>query len=118
MRNSIAVVASTAVPVETARSHLLYSLRTCYLQGSATLVMGWASGRFGFLGIHTQAVANEGMNISGLLMCVASMGMMFFVKSVRVEQEEAAAVAGGKQRLLDEATLSDDSDRAKELRLR
>lgn len=47
--------------------------------------MGWASGRFGFFGLHQQEISNSAMNYIGLIMCVASMGVMFTVKSVKEE---------------------------------
>jgi hypothetical protein len=77
------------------------------LWGTATLIMGWASGRFGFLGINKQTVENQAMNIIGLLLCVASMGLMFQVKSVK-EEEEAARLHSG----LDHGLLLDDSSTA------
>ena len=57
--------------------------------GGSSLVMGWASGRFGILGVKTQKVENEAMNICGILLCIASIGIMFKVKTVKAEQEAA-----------------------------
>jgi len=90
--------------------------------GTACLVMGWASGRFGFLGVNQQAVANQAMNICGLLLCVASMGLMFQVKSVKQEQEEAAASGALDEGLLsgghDDGTLQRSSSQQREFALR
>ena len=51
--------------------------------------MGWASGRFGILGVKEQEVENQAMNIIGILMCIGSMAIMFNVKTVKAEQEAA-----------------------------
>jgi len=72
------------------------------LWGTATLIMGWASGRFGMFGIHKQRVESEAMNIVGLILCVLSMGIMFQVKSVKEEQ-------AARNSALDHQLLLDDS---------
>jgi hypothetical protein len=66
------------------------SIALVCLQGTAGLIMGWASGRFGILGIHPQKVENQAMNIIGLCACVCSMGIMFLVKTVKAEAETAS----------------------------
>lgn len=53
---------------------------------TSSLIMGWSAGRFGLLGVHAQAVASEGMNYAGLILCVISVSHMRRTPAVAVQQ--------------------------------
>jgi len=50
------------------------------LWGSSCLVLGWASGNFGFFGINKNSVDNISLNYLGFVIALLSMGIFFFVK--------------------------------------
>lgn len=74
--------------------------------GGAGLVTGWAAGRFGWFGLNTQAVDDQAMNYIGLVLCIAGMGIMFLVKTVKEEQAAAAAAGDLTHHLLTDEPLS------------
>ncbi|XP_037531517.1 transmembrane protein 144b [Nematolebias whitei] len=49
--------------------------------GSSSLLMGWASSRFGWFGIDPQEVSNPILNYCGAALCLVSGLIFFFVKS-------------------------------------
>ena len=49
--------------------------------GGSNLIVGWASGRFGFFGIKKQTdIALPALNYVGVFICMASLAIFFFVK--------------------------------------
>ncbi|KAM4585741.1 transmembrane protein 144b [Fundulus diaphanus] len=56
--------------------------------GSASLLMGWASSRFGWFGIDAQDVSRPVLNYCGAGLCLLSGLVFFFVRSdVKLQQE-------------------------------
>jgi len=56
--------------------------------GASCLVLGWASGNFGFFGITKNVVANPTLNYVGAAIALSSMLIMFFVKSGDDEKQK------------------------------
>jgi glucose uptake protein GlcU len=50
--------------------------------GGSNLLMGWASGKFGFFGIKKQSSNNETLNILGVVCSFLSLFVFFFVRTV------------------------------------
>lgn len=49
--------------------------------GSSNMLIGWASGSFGILGVTKTTVAHPSMNYAGVALAVVSMIIFFFIKS-------------------------------------
>lgn len=50
------------------------------LWGSANMLTGWASGRFGWFGLTKQAVKHAGLNSAGVVVAVTALVLFMFVK--------------------------------------
>ena len=72
--------------------------------------MGWASGRFGFFGITKQNdVANDWLNVLGVLVCLSSLAIYFFVETTLTDAEASAMKAeegGGEDADAEKALVS------------
>lgn len=72
--------------------------------GMANMVVGWASARFGILGVPQESFSSPGLNTAGVIVAVASMVVFAFIKPT-VEKVGARGKAGGdgaKEGLLDD----------------
>ena len=61
--------------------------------GMASMIMGWASARFGILGVYKQAISSSSLNTVGVLVAVASMVVFAFIRPT----VEKAGGKGGKR---------------------
>jgi len=58
---------------------------------TANLVVGWASGHFGFFGITPQTDINiPALNYAGVVVCLTSLGIFFFVKPTLSSSEDVS----------------------------
>lgn len=64
------------------------------LWGSSNMLIGWASGRFGILGVNQQSVSNSGLNYAGIGLAVCAMLTFMFVKP-SLEDDDAGSSSGG-----------------------
>lgn len=48
--------------------------------GSANLIMGWASGKFGFFGLKPETIPNPALNYVGVVVAICSLALSFFVR--------------------------------------
>jgi Transmembrane family, TMEM144 of transporters len=67
--------------------------------GSFNMLTGWASGRFGWFGLHKQPVSHPGLNTAGVCVAVLALIMFMFVKPE--EQQYAKAKREDEEGLLD-----------------
>lgn len=49
--------------------------------GTANLVVGWGSGRFGWFGLHANPIQDPTLNTIGVLFAIASLGVSFFIQT-------------------------------------
>ncbi len=68
------------------------------LWGITNMLIGWASGTFGLLGVTAQAVANPAMNYAGMGLAVVALLVYLFVKPVDAAAASAAASAASSRR--------------------
>jgi glucose uptake protein GlcU len=62
------------------------------LWGSSGMIMGWSLGFFGILGVNKQAVSSDIMNISGIIITVFAIIIMFFVKKSPITSKELPSI--------------------------
>jgi hypothetical protein len=67
-----------------------------------SMVMGWASGRFGLFGLTAQSVSNPTLNTVGVLIAVLALGVFAFVKPDVGDSKASKASAAGKKGEIDE----------------
>jgi glucose uptake protein GlcU len=56
--------------------------------GTANLVAGWGSGRFGWFGLDKDTINNPALNDVGVILAVISLGVSFFVRTTVVKPGE------------------------------
>ena len=65
------------------------------LWGTANMVTGWASSRFGLLGVHQQPVSNPSLNTVGAVLAIVSMVIYSQVKPIGPEEKRERERAKG-----------------------
>jgi hypothetical protein len=67
--------------------------------GMTNMVIGWASARFGWLGVLQQTIGNPTLNVVGVTIAILSMGVFYFIKpsleDKRAEGEDEQSAAYG-----------------------
>ena len=77
--------------------------------GMANMVVGWASARFGILGVPQESFSSPGLNTGGVVVAIASMVVFAFIKPT-VEKAGATRRGGGGEDAKDSLLGDGDVD--------